>query len=174
MKEQNQKFKILHERAQVLKQEIKKEDINECIVEGLIFLLGDEKYIIYSSVISEVLHSRSLTFLPCSLDFIAGIINIRGRIISVVDIKTFLGLNKTADAGKSKIIVLDNGEIEFGILADEIIGNVKINIEKLQKSTSFETVQSKGFIKGLTFSGEVVLNAEKIMRSKKIVVNEEV
>ena len=170
----DQKFQILHERAQVLKQGNKKAEINDKCEEGLLFFLGNEKYIIYSSVISEVLHVYGLTFLPCSPDFVAGIINIRGRIISVVDIKTFLGINQKAEAVDRKVVVLNSGEIEFGVLVDNIIGDVKLDVEKLQKATSFETAQSKGFIQGLTVEGEVVLNVEKIMSSNKIIVNEEV
>ena len=172
MSDTNQKLEILRDRAKLLRQPKVVENTDETLMEGLAFLLSNEKYLYDSVYIFELLHIENLTPLPCTPNFIVGIINIRGRIVSVIEMKRFLGLPVKGLSNLNKVIVVNNEEIEFGILADEIIGSKKINLEKLQTAKAFEGNQNKGFIQGITAGNLLILDIERIFESNKIIVNE--
>lgn len=174
MTEAKQKAKILNERAKQLRQPKIKEVNTQDFLDGLTFSLDKEIYFVGSAYISEVIRIHEITPLPCSPEFIFGIINIRGRIISVVDFKRFLGLKSGEPQTLKNVIVLRNADIEFGILVDVILGYTKLNPRKIQKANAFEGHQSKGFIKGITDDKIIILETEKLIANEKIIVNEQV
>jgi len=87
-----EKRAILKKRAQVLARAPKREDeAGECL-EVVEFLLAYEQYGIESSYIREVYPLKDLTPLPCTPPFVLGIINVRGQILSVIDLKKIFDL----------------------------------------------------------------------------------
>ncbi len=169
----SQKKKILKQRADALaiKPEKKEEDESIEIVE---FQLAHEKYGIESIFVREVYPLKDLTPVPCTPSFVAGLINVRGEILSVIDIKKFFNLPEEGLTDKSKVIIICNDRIEFGILADEIVGVDLILIRKLQSTIPTLTGIRAKYLKGVTAGQIVVLDAEKILSDKKIIIHEEV
>lgn len=144
------------------------------IIDGLFFSLSDEKYAIDSRYISEVIYIKEITPLPCTPDFLLGIINIRGKIISVVDIRKFFGLAKRGITNLNRVIVVDNGDIEFGILADEIEGNNVIEIDSLQQNITKVTEVPDNFILGVSADNIIVIDIQELMTNDKIIIEEKV
>jgi len=113
--------KILRARAVKLALEEKVEThLHE--VEILEFMLADEKYGLETQFILEVYPLKGLTSLPCTPSFVSGLINVRGKLFSVLDLATFFELTRNKINGLHKVIILKSVDMEFGILADEIIG----------------------------------------------------
>ena len=83
---------ILKERAKDLAEEPRQEDMGEGQLELVEFILAYEKYGIESSFVREVYPLKEFTPVPCTPSFIFGITNVRGKLISVMDIKEFFGL----------------------------------------------------------------------------------
>lgn len=174
MTKTNPKVKILSERAKKLRQPKSKEINKHDFWEGLIFLLNEEVYFLSSDFISVVVNVQNIIHLPCTPEFIVGIINIRGRIVSVIDIKRILGLDAGNNPTQKKVIVLGNNEIEFGILVDSVEGNTKIDLQKIQQAHVFEQAQNNRFIKGITEDKTIILETEKLINNEKLIVNEQV
>ncbi len=86
------------------------------------FLLTHENYGIESVYVREVHPLKELTPLPCTPSFVLGIINVRGQILSVIDLKKFFDLPAQEPTSLNKVIIFHNNRIEFGILADAVIG----------------------------------------------------
>jgi len=167
------KRKALKARAMALakKPEMKKADQSIEVVE---FQLAHEKYAIQSAFISEVYPLKELTPVPCTPKFVAGIINVRGKIISVIDIKKFFELPEKGITDLNKVIIIHNGLMEFGILADAVLGASQIPLPDIQTSLPTLTGVRAEYLQGVTKEGLVVLDAEKILSDKKIVIHEEV
>ncbi len=165
---------ILKERADLLKIQINKEDISDEIIEGLEFILADEKYLIDSTFICEVIPLKDITILPCTPDFIIGIINVRGRIISVVELKKLFNLPEKGITNLNKVIIVKHDGIELGILIDEIIGSKKISSNKLQSKITSITELRDDFIYGVTEDRLIVLDIKKFLLNDKLIINEEV
>ena len=138
------------------------------------FLLAYEKYGIESSYVREVYPMKELTPLPCTPPFILGIINVRGQIISVIDIKKFFDLPDKGLTDLNKVIIVTDGKMEFGILADVIPGVRSVALSELQPSLPTLTGVRAEYLKGVTEERFIILDVEKILSDEKIIVHEEV
>lgn len=168
------KKKILKARAIALARETGAGVTTGACLEAVEFLLAHEKYAIESVYISEVFPLKEITPLPCTPPFILGIINVRGQILSVMDLKKFFDLPETEPTKLSKIVILHSDEMEFGILADVVLGTRSIPIGEIQPSLPTLTDIRAEYLKGVTNERLVILDAAKILCDKKIVVYEEI
>ena len=169
-----QKQKVLKKRAELLQITEEKTQHHGKQIDGLVFMLSNEKYAIDSTLVSEVIQVSDITPLPCTPAFILGIINIRGKILSVIDIKKFLNLPGKEGANLNKVIIVNCNNIELGILTDEIIGSTKIFLETLQKKLSTITEDKENYIVGVSTKRLIVLDIKGLLQNDKIVINEQV
>lgn len=138
------------------------------------FLLAHERYALESAYIREVVPLKELAPLPCVPPFVLGITNVRGQIVSVLDIKRFFGLPEHGLTDLNKVIILQHGAMEFGLLADQILGVRDLPRRELQPSLPTLTGIRADYLKGVTAERLVVLDALKLMHDPALTVNEEV
>ena len=169
-----EKAKILRARARLLALEPQKNDEVEDTLEVVEFLLAHEKYAIETKYVREVYPLKELTPLPCTPSFVLGITNVRGEILSIIDIKKFFDLPEKGITDLNKIIIVHNDEIELGILADVMMGARSIPLKEIQSSLPTLTGIREEYLKGVTNERVVVLDAEKILSSRNIIVHENV
>ncbi|UUZ77175.1 chemotaxis protein CheW [Polaromonas sp. P1(28)-13] len=122
----------------------------------------------------EVYPLKNLTPLPCTPPFFLGIVNVRGRITPVIDIKKFFDLPDKGLTDLHRIILVRGGDIELGLLADLIVGVRTIAVDSLQASLPTLTGIRADYLKGVTTDRLVVLDIDRILADPKIVVHEEV
>lgn len=135
-----------------------------------------ERYAIEVLSLNEVYSVKSVTKLPCTPSFIIGIMNFRGKIISVIDIRNFLGFTAKKIDGDTvrKVVVVKVDEIEVGIAADSILGCNIIPLSEIQKNVLTITNLKAEYFKGITKERSIVLDIENIMMDERIIVDEEV
>lgn len=167
------KRKLLKARAMALAKKPEKKEASDYI-EVVEFLLASERYCIQSAYVSEVYPLKELTPVPCTPKFVAGIINVRGRIISVIDIKIFFELPEKGISDLNKVIIIHNRVMEFGILADAVLGAGQIPLRDIQPSLPTLTGIRAEYLKGVTKERLVVLDGEKLLADNNIIVHEEV
>jgi len=170
---QKEKSKILRSRAKSLATE-EHIDQNAVQIKVVEFLLANEKYAIEESYIQEVYPIKNITPVPCTPEFVTGIINIRGRILSIIDLKKFFDLPEKGLGYFNKVLVLKSDKMELGILADIILGVKYISTNEIQSSLPTLTGIRDDYLKGITKSRLVILDAVKLMSDKKILVHEKV
>lgn len=164
---------ILLARARILAEPPEQEADTEYI-EVVAFLLAYETYGIETAYVREVYPLRDLTPLPCTPPFIAGIVNVRGQVMSVIDIKKLFGLPAKGLTDLNKVVIIADGDMEFGILADAILDVRNIPLEEIQLGLPTLTGVREDYLKGVTAERLVVLDAGKLLHSSNIVVHEEV
>jgi purine-binding chemotaxis protein CheW len=142
-------------------------------IEVVEFLLAHEKFGIESKCVREVYPLKELTPVPCTPPFVLGIINVRGKILSVIDIKKFFELHEKGMTDLNRVIIVHNDQMEFGILADSILGVRSIPLLDIQPTLPALTGIRAEYLKGVTEDRLVVLDVEKILSDKKIIVHEE-
>lgn len=169
-----EKKRVLKARAITLAQEPEEEAAAEEYLEIVEFFLGYEKYGIDSSYVREVYPLKELTPMPCAPPFVLGIINVRGQILSVIDIKKFFDLPEKGLTDLNKVIILHSDSTEFGILADVILGVHSVSLSELQPSLPTLTGIRQEYLKGVTKERLVVLDAAKLLCDKRIIIHEEV
>lgn len=149
------------------------EAIEEGFIEVVEFRLAAERYAFESSMVREVVPISELTPMPCTPPFVLGIINLRGQILSVIDIKKLFGLPEKGITQLNKVIVLSSDEMEFGVLADEVSGSGRVRPDALKRLPTLTGIREE-FLKGVTGEGLVVLDAGRLLTDKSIVVHEAV
>lgn len=165
--------RILRERAQALAR-VPPPPAAETILEVLEFGLASERYAIERRYVQEVHPLRELTPLPCTPPFILGIVNVRGRIVPVLDLKKFFELPERGLTDLHRTIIVRGHDLEIGLLADVIIGISAVPAESLQPSLPTLTGIRADYLKGVTAGRLVVLAVERILGDPKIIVHEEV
>jgi purine-binding chemotaxis protein CheW len=164
---------ILKKRARALAQEPKQAESSQNFLEIVEFRLSREIYGIESAFVREVYPLRDLTTLPCTPSFVLGIINVRGQILSVIDLKKFFNLQEKGLGDLNKVIILHNEKMEFGILADVIIGTFQIPHDAIQPPLPTVTGIGAEYLKGVTGDRIIVLDGDKILGDEKMVIYEE-
>lgn len=166
--------RILQARALALAQE---PSLEEAAVEGIEvveFMLAYERYAVESRYVREVSYLQNLTPLPCTPAFVLGIVNLRGEIIPVIELKKFFDLPEKGLTDLDKIIVLQSGKILFGILADTIVSVRRILLTYIQPSLPTLIGVRKNYLKGVTPERVVILDAERLLMDESIIVQEQV
>lgn len=166
-----EKRSILRARARALAQEPQKAELGES-TEIIEFLLASETYAIESAFVREVYPLTDFTPLPGTPPFVLGIINVRGQILSVVDLKKFFNLPEKGLGDLNKVIIIRNDRMEFGILADVILGTRLLLLDEIQLSPATVAGIGAEYLKGVTGAHVIVLDAENILGDEKIVVRQ--
>lgn len=138
------------------------------------FVLAYERYAVESRYVTEVYPLESLTPLPCTPAFVRGIVNVRGEILAVVDLKKFFDLPEKGLTDLNKVIVLEHDSMRFGILADAIVDVRNIPVAGIQATLPTLTDIRQDYLKGVTPERTVILDAIKLLTDSKLVVREEV
>jgi purine-binding chemotaxis protein CheW len=142
-------------------------------IEIVEFLLSNEHYCIESQFIQEVFPLKEYTPLPCVPSFVFGLINVRGQIIPVINIKKFYDIPDINISDFANIIILHNENATFSILADSIIGVKTIDVVEIEPLPATFTGIRKEFIKGVTGMPLMILDAKKLLDDRSIIVHEE-
>ncbi len=164
---------ILKARAKVLAQAPEQAAELECI-EVVTFLLAYETYAIETTWVREVYPLKDLTPLPCTPPFVAGIVNVRGQVLSVIDIKKFFDLPEKGLTDLNKVVILSDGVMEFGILADAVLEVQNVPRQKIQPPLPTLTGIREQYLLGITAERLIVLDAYSLLTGGSIVVHEEV
>ena len=164
---------ILKARAQALAVEIKDGSTKKDFIEIMEFSLASETYGIETAFIREVYPLKDFSPLPGTPPFVLGIVNVRGQIISIVDLKKFFNLPEKGLGELNKVIIVQNEQMEFGILADAIQGTCSVPLDAIQNSLVSTIEIGTGYLRGVTSDHTIILDAEKILEDEKIIIHQE-
>ncbi len=165
-----EKARVLGDRARVLAGKPERSELEGDVLEVAEFLLAHERYAFEMNHIREVYPLKELTPVPCAPSFVSGIINFRGQILSIIDLKTFFELPAGGLTDLNKVIILHSETMEFGVLADEILGVRKVPARRIQPPLPTLTGIRAKYFKGITTDRTVILDGEKLLSDSEIVV----
>lgn len=165
---------ILQARALALAQESMVDETLDEDIEVVEFTLAYEKYAIETRYVRQVAPLETLTPLPCTPAFVLGIVNLRGAILPLIDLRELFELPERGLTDLHRIIVLQSGKIVFGILTDTVTSIRRILLAHLQPSLPTLTGVRKNYLKGITLERVVVLDAKKLLMDEGIIVQEQV
>jgi len=146
-------------------------DVNQYLT----FKLGDEEFGLTIAKVREVLDFTSLTKVPQTPDYMCGVLNLRGSVVPVVDLKLKFGLQQTARTVNTCIIIVEieiDGEFTvLGVLADAVHQVVEIAAEQVEPAPKIGTRLDTAFIQGMGQLEEdfvVILDIDKVFSLDEI------
>ena len=152
-----EKKKIMQARAKKLAREPQQKTAAEETLEVVEFVLAYETYAVESG----------------TPPFVLGIVNVRGQILSVIDIKKFFDLPEKGLTDLNKVIILKRDGMEFGILADVILGVFRIPNQTIKTSLPTLTGIRADYLLGVTHDRMVILDAEKLLTDRNMLIHDE-
>ncbi|WP_068467391.1 chemotaxis protein CheW [Candidatus Protochlamydia phocaeensis] len=167
----NKKQDILKARARKLAQQEKEKQAGLAI-DVIKFQLAKESYAIELKYVKEVYPLKDYARLPGVPPFVFGLINVRRRIISVIDLRVFFDLSMPQDTTGEKVIILENENMSFAIRTDKISEVLSIPLDQIQPPPPTLTGMRQEFLKGLTADGTVILDGNKLLSAPKLIVEE--
>jgi purine-binding chemotaxis protein CheW len=171
--EEEERKRILRQRARELASDTRGTGAVGPTISVVEFELGGERYGVELKHLREVSLLKELTPVPGTPSFVLGIINLRGEIRTVIDLKKFFELPSKGITELNKIIMLHAGGTELGLMADAVIGVRSVAVSQLQPALPTLTGVRADYLRGVTHDRLVVLDAAKLLASKRIIVNDQ-
>ena len=113
------------------------------------FFLASEEYGVDVRVVQEIIRVTEITQVPRAPDFIKGVINLRGRIIPVIDLKRKLGLGEVALARQARIVVVKIRERLLGLLVDGASQVLKVPVSSIEAAPEEVTEVDATAVRGV-------------------------
>ncbi|GAB0149128.1 chemotaxis protein CheW [Marichromatium gracile] len=130
------------------------------------FSLAEETYAIDVLQVQEVLKITEIAPVPGVPDYILGIINLRGDVVTVIDARRRMGLPPRAPDEASRIVIIDIDNQNVGILVDAVAEVVQIDADSVDPAPAVGNDQSSRFILGVTSTEEgltILISLEKLL-----------
>jgi purine-binding chemotaxis protein CheW len=141
----------------------------------LTFVLDNEDYGISINNVREIIGMMTITTVPRCPDFIKGVINLRGKVIPIVDLRTRFGMSAGETTDKTCIIVVeinkDNSQIIMGLVVDSVSEVLAIKGEDIEETPSFGTQLDTRYILGMAkLEGgvKILLDIDRVLDSSEM------
>jgi purine-binding chemotaxis protein CheW len=141
----------------------------------LTYKLEDEVFAFDISKVREVLDFTTMTKVPKTPDFMRGVINLRGSVVPVVDLKLKFGMNRTEKTVNTCIIITEvtvDGEITvLGVLADSVQEVIDLESDHIEPAPTIGTQLNTEFIKGMGKQNDrfvIILDIDKVFSTGEI------
>jgi len=141
----------------------------------LTFKLADEEYGLEILKVQEIIGMMNVTRVPRTPAFIRGVINLRGKVIPVVDLRLKFGMDSQDDTDKTCIIVVQvmrgGAKVTIGIIVDEVSEVLDIELEQIEETPSFGTSVDADFVMGMGKIGDKVvmlLDVERVLTAGEL------
>lgn len=158
---------VLRRRAESLARESLEEEISD-LVSLLLFRLGDEWYAVKVGDVREIFQEYEITRIPSVPDFVLGVVNVRGEILSVTDPSMLMRLGSVsfADVIKPPAIVITFDEVATAMVVDEIGDIAEIPSDAIEPPVSIIDRAQADFIAASAHVGDSmvgVINIERML-----------
>ena len=122
----------------------------------LTFRLAQEEYGIEILKVVEIIKMMEVTAVPQTPDFVRGVINLRGKVIPVLELRAKFGMEAVEDTNDTCIIVVNVGEVQMGIVIDAVSEVLDIKAEEIEPPPQFGSSVDTQFILGMAKAGDGV------------------
>jgi len=136
----------------------------------LTFKLGEESFGLEIKYVTEIVGIQPITNIPEVPNYVKGIINLRGKVISVIDVRIKFKKEPVEYDERTCIIVIDIDDISIGLIVDEVSEVVTIKDEDIVPPPSYKTGFQNKYIKGV---GKYKDGVKLLLDSNKLLTNEE-
>ncbi len=130
--------------------EVRKEHANDEVLQWVTFQLEEETYGINVMQVREVLRYTEIAPVPGAPDYVLGIINLRGNVVTVIDTRSRFGLMQGETSDNTRIIVIESERQVIGILVDSVAEVVYLRSSEIDTTPSVGTDESSKFIQGVS------------------------
>lgn len=131
------------------------------------FQVGNEEYGIHIMKVQEIIRVIEAVKVPKAPAYVGGVVNLRGKIVPIIDLRKRMGKVVTPYTNASRIIVVDTGGRLAGMVVDSVIDVIMLNNDDIEPCPSIDETKRSDYIMGVGKQGDrliTVLNLENLLR----------
>ena len=115
----------------------------------VVFTLANETYGVDISTVNEIIRMQEITEVPMTPDFVEGVINLRGRIVPVIDLRKRFNLEMAEVTQSSRIIVVELNDITVGMIVDSVSEVLRLPKENTEPTPPMVSGVDSAYLKGV-------------------------
>jgi len=133
------------------------ESQNDPIIQWVTFKLDNEKYGIKVIQVQEVLRMTDIAPVPGAPDYVIGIINLRGNVVTVIDTRMRFCLPEKETDDNTRIVIIESENQVVGILVDSVAEVVDLRASAIETAPNVGNDESSRYIQGVCSTGDELL-----------------
>ena len=138
----------MHDNRSLMNQAV--QDGDDQVLQWVTFQLEEETYGINVMQVQEVLRYTEIAPVPGAPDYVLGIINLRGNVVTVIDTRTRFGLPVRDVTEQTRIVIIEAEQQVIGILVDSVAEVVYLRTSQIDSAPNVGTEESAKFIQGVS------------------------
>jgi purine-binding chemotaxis protein CheW len=115
----------------------------------VVFALGEERYGLEISTVYEIIRQQPITAVPQAPASVEGVINLRGRIIPVVDLRDRFGLPASAASNSSRVVVCDANGLRVGLIVDGVSEVLMVPEDAVEQTPEIAVGTNTEYVRGV-------------------------
>ncbi|NGP62587.1 chemotaxis protein CheW [Paenibacillus thiaminolyticus] len=139
----------------------------------VVFMLGTEEYGVEVEKVKTIERMMPITRVPKTYDFIKGVINLRGVVIPVIELRGRFGMPETETTDQTRIIIVTHGDLEVGFIVDNASDVMDINEENIEPAPEVVGGIQAKYLRGVAKIGEdrllIMLNLAEVLNKSEII-----
>lgn len=136
----------------------------------VVFDLATESYGVDIGAVREIIRMQEITNVPRTPDFVEGVINLRGKVIPVVDLRKRFGLSVGEKSAENRIVVVDIGGQDIGVIVDAVNEVLRIFTDSVEPPSSVITTADSDYLMGIAKVDDrllILLDLESVLSAEE-------
>ena len=132
----------------------------------VVFDLAEEGYGVDTGAVREIIRLQEITQVPRTPEFVEGVINLRGKVIPVIDLRKRFGLTVEGESQDNRIVVVDIGDQDMGVIVDAVTEVLRIPTDSVEPPASVITTADSDYLLGIAKLDSrliVLLDLQKVL-----------
>lgn len=119
-------------------------------IQVIVFNIGEERYGVEISQIKEIILLTQVTHIPNVPDFVEGVLNLRGQIVAIINLRKKLGKEQKKNDENTRIIVIEHGSSTIGMMVDSVSEVKYLSSKNIEEIPRFLALKDESkFLKGI-------------------------
>ncbi len=133
----------------------------------VIFDLAGEAYGVNIGSVREIIRMQAVTHVPETPEYAEGVINLRGRVIPVVDLRKRMALHASDQTAESRIVVVEISGHDIGVIVDEVTEVLRVPASAIEPASELIASEDAYYMDGIAKMGErllILLDLERVLQ----------
>ncbi len=146
------------------------QSMNDPITQWVTFYLDNEKYGIKVMQVQEVLRLTEIAPVPGAPEYVLGIINLRGNVVTVVDTRKRFGLQEKQPEDATRIVIIEAANQVVGILVDSVAEVADLRASEMESAPNVGSDESSKFIQGVSSQDDgllILVDVDKLLSTEE-------
>ncbi len=163
---------VLEERARLVARVPPQAPQAADVLEVVTFDLADERYALESRYIREVVRVGPVTPVPGGPDFLVGVLNLRGEVLAVLDLRRFFHVPGREVGERSRVLVLGGDRAEFGVLADAAHEVIVLRTDQVHEPPASVAGVGREYVRGVTRDALIILDGGVLLQDARLYIDQ--